>query len=119
MQATNNMSLHCVRCQELAKVKFLLEPSLSFHGVRRLAGVTASHGGIVNVHQDAEELIEKAKAKLTSRKRRKPTTIDTTQKVTFFFIFHCLKPRKKNLFNMKFQATLSFVVAFVKFQKIF
>lgn len=101
MQATNNMSLHCVRCQELAKLKFLMEPSLSFHGVRRLTGgVTASHGGIVNVHQDAEELIEKAKAKLTSRKRRKPTTNDTSQKVTFF-IFHCLKPRKKRLFSIK------------------
>lgn len=89
MQAANNMSLYCVRCHELAKLKFLLEPSLSFHGVRRLAGgVTASYGGIVNVQQDAEDLIEKAKAKLTSRKRRKPTTNDTSQKVTIFFFSH-------------------------------
>ena len=113
MQAANNMSLYCVRCHELAKLKFLLEPSLSFHGVRRLAGgATASYGGIVNVQQDAEDLIEKAKAKLTSRKRRKPTTNDTSQKVTifFFFAFHCLKPRKKNHFSMEFQSSLTLVV---------
>lgn len=101
MQATNNMSLHCVRCQELAKLKFLMEPSLSFHGVRRLTGgVTASHGGIVNVHQDAEELIEKAKAKLTSRKKRKPTTNDTSQKVTFFHI-SLSETKKEKAFQYK------------------